>query len=369
MNHIMGMTTLALRRATDPKQRDQLEKVDSASRHLLDLINDILDLSKIEAERLTMEHLDFNLSEVSENLKNIVSQRAMDKGLAFQVDIPDALLSLPLLGDPLRLSQILINFAGNAVKFTESGQVVVRTQIVEENPGEVLLRFAVEDTGIGISAADQKRLFQNFEQADSSMTRKYGGTGLGLAINKRLAQMMGGEIGVESEPGRGSTFWFTARLGKGSVVKPATTPTKEMFAEKQLLAHHGNARILIVDDEPINMAVMQDMLEEVGLHTDLAIDGYEAVVLAQEYRYDLILMDMQMPTLNGVDATRIIRIDSLNQETPIVAITANAFEEDKRVCLEAGMDDHFSKPVVPERLYETVLYWLDRRTKTHGAGS
>lgn len=368
MNHIMGMTMLAIRRATDPKQRDQLAKVDAASQHLLSLINDILDLSKIEAQRLVIEHLDFNLSAVVDNLTNLLGHRAAEKGLAFHMDVPGRLLTLPLRGDPLRLGQILINFVSNAVKFTENGQVGIRIRVVEETPVGMLLRFEVEDTGIGISVEEQKRLFKDFEQADNSITRKYGGTGLGLAINRRLVQMMGGEIGVDSDPGKGSTFWFTARLDRGGAITPEKIAAKEMSAEEQLLARHGNARILVVEDEPVNMAVAQNLLEMVGMQSDVAIEGYEAVVLAQEFRYDLILMDVQMPILNGIDATRIIRIDSLNVDTPIVAMTANAFEEDKHACLEAGMNDHVSKPVVPVRLYEVILHWLDQQTTNDADG-
>jgi PAS domain S-box-containing protein len=364
MNAIMGMTALALRRATDPKQQDELQKVDVASKHLLALINDILDLSKIEALRLSLECIDFTLGEIASNLANIVGHKAADKGLQFRVEVPHALAVQPLQGDPLRLSQILINLAGNAVKFTGSGHVVVRARAVEERPTEMLLRFEIEDTGIGMSAEEQKRLFRAFEQADSSMTRKYGGTGLGLALSKRLAVLMGGEIGVTSEPGQGSTFWFTARLGKGSTVVAEPTSIAGLPAREQLQARHGNARILIVEDEPVNMMIAEDMLEQAGLRSDRAIDGYEAVVLAQEHHYDLILMDMQMPILNGLDATRSIRADSLNMDTPIVAMTANAFEEDKRICFDAGMDDHVGKPVLPEQLYEAILHWLGERIHT-----
>ncbi|MDH4283969.1 MAG: ATP-binding protein, partial [Gallionellaceae bacterium] len=360
MNHIMGMTALALRSAADPKQQDQLQKVGAAAQHLLELINDILDLSKIEAERLTIECIDFNLGEVIGNLKNIVGQKATDKGLAFRIDIPDTLVGQLLNGDPLRLAQILINLTGNAVKFTQAGHVIVRARARDEFPAEIVLRFEVEDTGIGISAEDQKRLFQAFEQADNSMTRKYGGSGLGLAICKRLTQMMGGEIGVKSDPGQGSTFWFTVRLGKGSAVALEPIAAKGLSAKEQLQARHSNMRILVVDDDPINMMVTQDMLEQVGMRSDAAIDGYEAVVMAQEYPYDLILMDMQMPVLNGLDATRAIRMDSLNLKTPIVAMTANVFEEDKRACLDAGMCDHVAKPFLPEQLYEAILRWLDQ---------
>ena len=366
MNHIMGMTSLALGRATDQNQKDYLNKVDVASHHLLGLINDILDLSKIEAAHMPLEQIPFTLSEVIGNLKNILGQRAADEGLAFPVDIPDGLAREPLLGDPLRLGQILINLAGNAVKFTNCGHVAVRARLVEETLTEMLLRFEVADTGIGISAADQKRLFLVFEQADASTTRKYGGTGLGLALSKRLVQLMDGEIGVDSELGKGSTFWFTVRVGKGSRDAPQALPEAvEASAKERLQARHRNARVLIVEDEPVNLIIAQELLIQAGLHPDSAVDGYEAVDLAQAHAYDLILMDMQMPVLNGVDATRIIRIDSLNTAAPIVAMTANAFDGDKRACFDVGMSDFVSKPVTPERLYEAVLHGLEAST---GAG-
>jgi signal transduction histidine kinase len=214
MNAIMGMTALALRRATDPKQADQLSKLAQASQHLLAVINDILDISKLEAERLSLEQADFKLADVLENLSRLSAQQAAQKGLARVVDIAPELAALPLLGDPLRLGQILFNLVSNALKFTAEGSVTVRVALLEENPAKVLLRFEVQDTGIGIAPADQERLFRAFEQADGSSTRQYGGTGLGLAISKRLAQLMGGSIGVESKEGAGSTFWFTTLLAK-----------------------------------------------------------------------------------------------------------------------------------------------------------
>jgi signal transduction histidine kinase/CheY-like chemotaxis protein/ABC-type amino acid transport substrate-binding protein len=363
MNAIMGMTSLALRHAEDPKLRDQLQKIDAASTHLLHVINDILDISKIEAERLTLEHADFRLGEVLENLMSLIGHKASEKGLALHVDLPADLPARMLNGDPLRLEQILLNLAGNALKFTPSGAITLRARVVADNADDLLLRWEVQDTGIGISVADQQRLFTAFEQADGSLTRKYGGTGLGLAISKRLARMMGGEIGVASEPGRGSTFWFTVRLRKstaaGSVYPlPATSPRAP---DERLLDEHAGALILLAEDEPVNQEVSRGLLEDAGLAVDLAIDGREAVAMAGRKRYDLILMDMQMPNLNGVDAALAIRRDSLNVATPILAMTANAFEEDRQTCLAAGMNDFVAKPVAPEHLYETLLRWLAPR--------
>jgi signal transduction histidine kinase/ActR/RegA family two-component response regulator len=362
MNAIMGMTGLAARRATDPLQRDQLAKIGQASRHLLNVINDILDISKIEAGRLTLEQVNFRLGEIVENLMSLISHKAEDKGLSLRIDLPAGLSALSLNGDPLRLGQVLLNLAGNAVKFTERGSVTLRARLLEEHPHDVMLRWEVQDTGIGIGSTDLQRLFTAFEQADGSMTRKYGGTGLGLAISKRLVQMMGGEIGAASEPGAGSTFWFTVRIAKasGDAARPVSGVTPEMV-EARLKADYGGSSVLLAEDEPINQEVSKGLLEDVGLKVDLAEDGRVAVALARQNRYALILMDMQMPKLNGIDATRAIRADSLNVATPILAMTANAFGDDRKACLDAGMNDHLAKPVDPRLLYETLLKWLAHR--------
>jgi two-component system sensor histidine kinase/response regulator len=361
MNGIMGMTAMALRRAEDPRLRDQLIKVEHASRHLLGVINDILDLSKIEAGRMVLEQTGFQLANVMEDLTNLLAPRARDKNLRFMIDLPAPLASFPLYGDPLRLGQILLNLAGNALKFTPQGSVSVRVHLLEDRISEIVLRFEIADTGIGISAEEQSRLFASFAQADNSMTRKYGGSGLGLTISKRLVLLMGGEIGIESIPEQGSTFWFTATFLKDTAIASLDTAVKSEPAEVLIKRHHAGAHVLLAEDEPINREIALELLGELGLVVDVAEDGLQAVDFAGKQHYSLILMDVQMPNLNGLDATRVIRAESLNGNTPILAMTANAFEEDRKACLAAGMSDHLGKPVNVDLLFETVLKWLGRK--------
>jgi CheY-like chemotaxis protein/two-component sensor histidine kinase len=361
MNAILGMTSLALRRTTDPQLVDKLKKIDNASHLLLSVINDILDISKIEAGRLTLERVSFKFGSVLESVMNIVGQRVAEKGLKLFIDLPSEVARLSLLGDPLRLGQILLNLTGNAVKFTAQGAVTVRIMKLEESQDDVLLRCEVQDSGIGITPEEQRRLFIAFEQADGSMTRKYGGTGLGLVISRRLAELMGGDIGLISTAGLGSTFWLIVRFSKAGKDAVAPAPTSAAgSAEMQLKTCHAGTRILLAEDEPINQEVSRGLLEDVGLTVELAEDGGVAVAMAQRSHYDLILMDMQMPQMNGVEATRVIRALPGYAQTPILAMTANAFEEDRKICLESGMDDHISKPVAPEVLYAILVKWLQR---------
>ena len=360
MSAIIGMTGLAMRRTGDARLLDQLGKIDQAAQHLLAVINDILDISKIEAERLTLESVEFQVAEVIEHLSSLIGQKITEKGLELHIRTAPEIADLRLRGDPLRLRQILFNLAGNALKFTASGSITVRSELSSRQDGKITLRFTVSDTGIGIAPADQGRLFEAFEQADGSTTRQYGGTGLGLAICKHLVRMMGGDIGIDSQPGKGSSFWFTAAFASaGEGTNMSSTPPVSNV-EKRLQAECAGMRVLLVEDEPVNQEVSLGLLEEVNIVTDVASDGEEALALCQARTYDLILMDIQMPQLNGIDATRLIRALPGYRETPILAMTANVFEQDRQACLAAGMNDHIGKPVDPEKLFSALLHWLPR---------
>ncbi|MCM8610663.1 PAS domain S-box protein [Accumulibacter sp.] len=361
LNAILGMTYLARRRASDPKLRQQLDKIGAAADHLLGVVNDVLDLSKIEAGQFELDQSEFAIDEIVAPVLVLIGDGARAKGLALVSEV-DPLLGR-LRGDSLRLGQILINFAGNAVKFTDRGSITLRVQALEETASGWQVRFEVEDTGPGIEPMEQERLFRDFEQGDSSTTRQFGGTGLGLSINRRLVQLMGGTLGVRSQPGQGSTFWFVVPLDKcHGMPPPAADPLPEQSAEDALAQRHRGARLLLAEDNPINQEVTLGLLQEVGLLVDVAHDGAEAVDLARRTAYDLILMDVQMPVLDGLQATRSIRALAGREHVPILAMTANAFEEDRRRCLDAGMNDHVGKPVEPEVLFATILRWLSERS-------
>jgi PAS domain S-box-containing protein len=354
MNGILGMAHLLRRGGVTRQQAERLDKIDTAAQHLLTIINDILDISKIEAGRFVLEQAPLNLDQMLRDVSSLVADRAKARNIRMLLET-DA-LPPNLEGDPTRLQQALLNYASNAIKFTETGSVTLRTRVQEETAESLVVRFEVQDTGIGIPPEAAARLFKAFEQADNSTTRKYGGTGLGLAITRRLAELMGGEAGVESTPGVGSTFWFTARLKK--IERRETgrlDPAPSIDAEALLRQRHFGKRVLVVDDEPINREVAVIQMEAVGLAVDTAEDGAEAVALARRTTYAAILMDMQMPKLNGLEATRQIRGLPGYTETPIIAMTANAFAEDRARCFEAGMTDFLTKPFNPHALFVSLL--------------
>ena len=371
MNAIIGLTHLLRAEPVSGRQEELLGKVSEAAEHLLQIINDILDLSKIEAGKLVIEPSDFLLGDVLDQLRSLTGERARAKGLRLAIHVdPD--VSPAMHGDALRIGQILINLVGNAIKFTSKGGVdVVVSRSPAGGPPDGI-RFVVQDTGIGIAADDLGRLFGTFEQADASTTRRYGGTGLGLAICRSLVEMMGGSIGVSSVPGEGSTFTADLPLpAVGRSASPVAGRTPPSGAVSPLIGgviRRPGARVLLAEDSAVNQQVAGELLALAGITVDVAADGRTAVEAAMTGSYDLILMDIQMPVLDGLEATREIRRLPGLGAVPIVAMTANAFEDDRRACLAAGMNDHLAKPVDPERLYATVARWIPEGTGGGGSG-
>jgi two-component system, sensor histidine kinase and response regulator len=362
MNAIIGMSHLALKTDLTPRQRDYLTKVESSSQHLLGIINDILDFSKVEAGKLDIERAEFDLDKVIAHVADLVAHKAAGKGLEFLLDVAPQ-VPRRLIGDSLRVGQILINYANNAVKYTERGRIVVKVGVLERGRDEALLRFSIADTGIGLTPEQQALLFQSFQQADSSITRKYGGTGLGLAISKNLAQLMGGQVGVESRFGEGSTFWFTIRAGvahhTGHTV-PAGLMSLGEPLDMVLPASAEGTRVLLVEDNEINQLVAQEILRDAGYIVEVAENGQIAVDMVQQREWDLVLMDMQMPVMDGLEATACIRKLANRAGLPIIAMTANAMQRDRDRCLAAGMNDFVTKPVDPEELFKVLMKWAQR---------
>jgi len=360
MNAIIGMSHLAMKTELTPRQRDYIGKIQQSGQHLLGVINDILDFSKIEAGKLGIESTSFELEKVLDNVANLIAEKATAKGLELVFDV-DKEVPETLMGDPLRIGQILINYANNAVKFTETGEIDVVVRVLENTDDDVLLRFAVRDTGIGLTEEQRARLFQSFQQADTSTTRKYGGTGLGLAISKRLAELMGGGVGCDSEPGQGSTFWFTARFLKGEARARKLMPTLDL----------RNRAVLVVDDNANARAVLSDLLESMTFRVAQAPSGLEAIdeINAAEARgepFEIVFLDWRMPGMDGIETARKIRTLPLANTPRLVMVTAYGREEVMRGAEDAGLDEILIKPVNASTLFDTAIRTLGSREDLGG---
>jgi two-component system sensor histidine kinase/response regulator len=382
MNAIMGLSYLLLQTELSHQQRDHLGKVYSSAEHLMGILNDILDFSKVEAGMLELELVPFPLSAVLERVTSTLSVKCEAKGLSLRFDIGHG-VPRELLGDPLRLSQVLMNFTSNAIKFTERGEVRICAELASIAGREVVLRLSVVDSGIGISTEQQQQLFQRFQQADASTTRRFGGSGLGLAISRRLAELMGGEVGVESEPGRGSRFWFTARLRlpepESAVAVPAAAPIRPpapgaprlppgMTARQaELRATLEGARILLVEDNEVNQVVACTILRKGGLLVEVANDGQEALDLLAAGTFDAVLMDAHMPVLDGIATTRALRGIAGNEHLPVIAMTASVLPLDRQRCIEAGMNDFIGKPLDLPAMWDVLLKWVPPRVAARAA--
>jgi PAS domain S-box-containing protein len=356
MNAIIGMSHLALKTNLDPRQRDYLQKIHQSGQHLMGILNDILDFSKVEAGKLQVEHIAFDLEQVLGNVVNVIADKTQAKNLELVCDLP-AQVPLQLIGDPLRLSQILINYANNAIKFTERGEIEIAVRVQEQSASDALLLFTVRDTGIGLSQEQIGRLFQSFSQADSSTTRQYGGSGLGLAICKRLATLMGGQVGVESTVGQGSSFWFTVRLGLGQ------KQARPRLVDGQLRGRH----VLVVDDNDSAATVLSDLLRSMDFAVETVSSGPQAIEMvrqrtAEQNRFDMVMMDWQMPGMDGLQAIQKLRALQLQPAPHMVLVTAFGREEVLRGAREAQVADVLLKPVSPSLLFDTMVNALGQQT-------
>jgi PAS domain S-box-containing protein len=373
MNGVLGMTDFLLATNLSTEQQEFAESIKSSADALLALINDILDLSKMEAGKLRLDRVPFQLGATLAEIASLFALEARMKGLAFLSNFPPDLPRV-VVGDPGRLRQVLRNLLGNALKFTDRGEIGIHAELLNEATNVIQFRFTVHDTGIGMTTDQQHRLFESFTQGDGSSTRRHGGTGVGLAISKQLVELLGGEIGVASEPGHGSRFWFTASFGKAAPgeiqtpPKPAALPKPPVRsiapaprpAVQKPVAVASHLRILLAEDNEINQRITLRLLEKLGVPADAVVNGREAVQALEKRKYDLVLMDCQMPDMDGFEATAIVRSREVGTHTPICALTANAMEGDRERCLAAGMDDYISKPVGLEKLQKAVDRWVHR---------
>jgi signal transduction histidine kinase/CheY-like chemotaxis protein len=363
LNCVIGMAFLALKTDLDPRQRDYLEKIRSAGEHVLGIIDDILDFSKIEAGKMDVQQIEFSLKDVTQTVTAVMAPKAASRNLEMVFDIDPSLPHM-LVGDPLRLRQALINYTNNAIKFSEQGTIGIRIRKESGGANDCLVRFEVSDQGIGLSQAEVAKLFVSFQQADASTTREYGGTGLGLAICKELANLMGGDVGVDSQPGVGSTFWFTARLGipankVSAMLDQLSDAAGELLASVPTpIEPLKEVRILLAEDNTFNQQIAQEMLEDAGAIVRIANNGVEALELLNQASFDCVLMDIQMPQMDGLEAARRIRADPNLGHLPILAMTATATTDSRTHCIAAGMNDFISKPIVPAMMYQTIAQWL-----------
>lgn len=366
MNAIIGISGIVLETGLDEYQREMLGKVEFAAKALLRIVNDILDFSKVEAGKMEIEHIVFSLEDLLTGVADLVGERAADKGLALNVSAAPG-LPAHYLGDPLRLNQVLTNLATNAIKFTEKGEVDLKVRLESSDDKELVLFFSVSDTGIGLSEEARARLFQPFAQADTSITRRYGGTGLGLVLCRKLVELMGGEIWCESALGQGSSFMFTVRLGRPTEeevtaaleeASPAKSSGRNRYQElaEQLLGF----RVLMVEDNELNQMVVKEMLKKVNLDITIANNGLEALQWLDKAEFDIVLMDVQMPEMDGITAVRRIREQARFKDLPVIAMTAHAMSGDREKSLEAGMNEHITKPVSPKVLFNCLTSWRER---------
>ncbi|WP_221794831.1 ATP-binding protein [Oceanobacter mangrovi] len=356
MNGVLGMINLMMETALTAEQREMATSIRYSADSLMTVINDILDFSKIESGCLELEQLEFDLPEMLSLFADSISHRATEKGLRLICPAQPVPLRW-VVGDPGRLQQVLFNLVGNAIKFTEQGSISVNCEAKLQGD-KVQLHFTVSDTGIGISATDKQRLFERFSQADTSTTRRYGGTGLGLSISRQIVELMNGEIGVESEPGKGALFWFTVTLQVGDQIHEKTNQARLPQSENEKYPEF-KGRVLLVEDNPVNQKVAQGMLKRFGLTVDLSTNGRHALnQIVTGNRYDLVFMDCHMPLLDGYEATRLLRQEYQYRTLPVIAMTANAMKGDREHCLQSGMNDYISKPIDLDCLLAVLRRWL-----------